>query len=221
MKKRCWFFGDSFTYGEGCRDGFEYHDTIDYADKRIWTTIVCDELNFEERNLGERGCATPKIFANAIEYINEFQEGDYVIISDSLPNRILGVNEKRKIVQSITTDIFEQEYNLDNFFESIDSKYTLMEYLHQNIIPVETVWRIFYERQIEQIQKFLLSKNINCYYWSHQLWCRTFKKYNRISDHTNGTIEDGHFSFIGHREFSKNILNSIDKKKYIIHKNVI
>jgi len=221
MKNTAWFFGDSFTYGEGCREGFEYYDKIEYDDKRIWTTIVSDKLNLKEKNLGERGCATPKIFSNVIECINEFKEGDYVIISDSLPNRILGVNEKLKKVQSITTDIFEEEYHLDNFFESNDSKYTMMEYLHQNIIPNETVWRIFYERQIEQLQKFLLSKNINCYYWAHELWARSTKKYNRITDHSEGKIDDGHFSWIGHREFSEHILNSIGKKKYIIHKNFI
>ena len=86
---KIYFFGDSFTFGEGCREGFEYYDTIEYADKILWTTYVSDFLKLEEVNLGQRGCSSPHILSTLLEYSPEFEKGDYVIFSDSLPNRIV------------------------------------------------------------------------------------------------------------------------------------
>ena len=219
MKKTCWLFGDSFTYGEGCREGFEYYDTIDYNDKRIWSTIVSDELNLKEKNLGERGCSSPHILSTLIEYSPEFQKGDYVIFSDSLPNRIISTNQKIKKVETVIADGFDSFYRLDNFFENLESKQVMLDYLYHHVLPYPNAYSNFYSRQFEQLQKLFLKNGINSFFWSYTMWAQNMKKYERISTNTN--IKDGHFSWQGHKEFSEMILHCIKNKKHIIHKNVI
>lgn len=217
--KKIFFFGDSFTFGEGCRKGFEYYDTIDYDDKRIWTTIVSDTLNLEEINYGKRGCASAHILSSLLKHSSEFEKGDYVIFSDSLPNRIVSANQKEKQIDSVIADNFEGFYGLDNFFEDLKSKQVLLDYLYHHVLPFPDAYSYFYNRQFEQMQKLLLKTGVKSFFWSYTMWAQNMKKYQRISNHTN--IKDGHFSWQGHKEFSEMILHSIKNEKYFIHKNLI
>lgn len=221
MKNNIWFFGDSFTYGEGCRLGFEYYEEVLFEDKKLWTTIVADSLNLNEKNLGIRGGSTPSIIHTLISNLPNIKKNDYVIIGDSLPTRTFAMNEKMKKVRSVTTDIFEQEYGLHNFFESTESQISLLNYINSNIIPYSKEWKLFYETQIESLQKYLLKNNVMCYYWSHLLWAAAPNRYHTINKHTDSKIKDNHFSWIGHLEFSKYILKAIENKKYIIHRSKI
>jgi len=217
--RKIYFFGDSFTYGEGCRKGFEYYDTIDYDDKRIWPTIVSDTLKLEEVNLAKRGSSSPQILSSLIEYSPTFKKGDVVIFSNSLPNRIIAANNKNQKIETVITDEFESFYRLDNFFENLESKQVMLDYLYHHILPYTSSYERFYDRQFEQLQKLLLKNGVNSFFWSYKMWGDDMNKYERISSTTN--IKDGHFSWKGHKEFSEMILHSIKNKKYIIHKNVI
>lgn len=216
---KIYFFGDSFTFGEGCREGFEYYDTIRYDDKRIWTKHVSDFLKLEEVNLGQRGCSSPHILSTLLEYLPEFEKGDYVVFSDSLPNRIVSANQKIQKIETVIADEFDSFYGLDNFFENQESKKSLLDYLYHHVLPYPQAYSNFYSRQFEQIQKFLLKNGVNSFFWSYTMWAQHMNKYQRISSHT--TIKDGHFSWKGHKEFSEMILHCIKNKKHIIHKNFI
>lgn len=218
--KNAYFFGDSFTFGEGCHNGFEYYDSVEYDDKRIWPTILSETLNVKEVNHAKRGASSPEILRLILEYSPIFKKGDYVIFSDSLPNRIISVNQKSKKVETVIADSFDEFYGTDNYFENLESKEITLNYLNSCILPYYIELEHYYSRQFEQLQKLLLKTGVNAYFWSHQMWARDMKKFQRILQHTPH-IKDGHFSWKGHREFSSTILECIKKKQHIIYRNLI
>lgn len=218
--KHAYFFGDSFTFGEGCHSGFEYYDRVEYDDKRIWPTILSERLNVKEVNYAKRGCSSPEILRLILEYSPIFKKGDYVIFSDSLPNRIISVNQKSKRVETIIADSFDEFYSTDNYFENLESKEITLDYLNSCVLPYHIELKHYYSRQFEQLQKLLLKTGVNAYFWSHEMWARDMLKFERIKQHIP-QIEDGHFSWRGHKEFSNTILECIKKKQHIIYRNLI
>ena len=70
-KNTAWFFGDSFTYGDGCRKGFEYYEK--YPNGKLWTTIVSEKLNLSEKNLGRPGNSIPMILNELITNLVNFK----------------------------------------------------------------------------------------------------------------------------------------------------
>jgi len=216
-----WFFGDSFTYGDGCLPGFEYYNTHPSVDNRIWTTRIAEEYSFIEKNLSERGCSTPMIINSLINNLSKIKPHDMVIISDSLPSRTLGVNSKRRKIELVTTDIFETHHGLDNFFEYEIERESFLNHIINNILPYEDIWKVFYEKQIESLQTELLNREVEFYFWSHSMWALRTDSFISIREHTNGKIDDGHFSWEGHSQMTKIISEAIENKKYIIHKKLL
>ena len=216
-----WFFGDSFTYGDGCLPGFEYYDKYPNEDTRIWTTRIAEEYNFIEKNLSERGCSTPMIINSLINNLSKIKPHDMVILSDSLPSRTLGVNSKRRKIELVTTDIFETHHGLDNFFEYEIERESFLNHIINNILPYENIWKTFYEKQIEALQTELLNRKVEFYFWSHSIWALRKDSFISIREHTNGKIDDGHFSWEGHSQMTKIISEAIKNKKYIIHKKLL
>jgi len=216
-----WFFGDSFTYGDGCLPGFDYYEKYPSDDMRIWTTRISQQYNSIERNLSERGCSTPMIINSLINNLSNIKFGDIVILSDSLPSRTLGVNSKRRKIELVTTDIFETHHGLDNFFEYEIERESFLNHIINNIIPYESIWKKFYENQIESLQLELLNRGVEFYFWSHSMWSLRRDSFVRIREHTNGKIDDGHFSWEGHSQMTKIISEAIKNKKYIIHKKLL
>jgi len=216
-----WFFGDSFTYGDGCLPGFEYYENYKSDDTRIWTTRVANEYNLLEKNLSERGCSTPMIINTLINNLSNIKKDDTVILSDSLPTRTLGVNSKRRKVELVTTDIFETHHGLDNFFEYEIERESFLNYIINNILPYEAIWKQFYEKQILSLQTELLNRGVHFYFWSHSMWALRKDSFISISQDTNYKIEDGHFSWKGHSQMTKIVLDAITNKKYIIHKKLL
>lgn len=216
-----WFFGDSFTYGDGCLPGFEYYEKYPNPSGKIWTTIISEKYNFIERNLAERGCSTPMIINTLINNLSNIKSGDMVILSDSLPSRTLGVNSKRKKIELVTTDIFETHHGLDNFFEYEEERESFLNYIINNILPYESIWKKFYEKQILSLQTELLNRGVEFYFWSHSMWALRPDSFISIKEDTNYKINDGHFSWYGHLQMAMLISQSIEIKKYIIHKKII
>ena len=111
MKKVGWFFGDSFTYGYGCRPEYRYYKyTLDRKGK-LWTEIVSDELNLIEKNLAIPGASNPSIINTIIENIKYINKGDYVFIGNTLPIRILIPDISTNKISSINNCRYELDVN--------------------------------------------------------------------------------------------------------------
>ena len=94
--RKIWTFGDSFTFGHGCRpiideskEGVYYKTFLEYIDlsKPIWAEMVADRLNMSLINEGSNGISNDRILDLILKDITSFRKGDCVIIQISTSSR--------------------------------------------------------------------------------------------------------------------------------------
>jgi hypothetical protein len=124
-----YFFGDSFTKGDGCNDGFEYYNLPSELPKKKWTDIISEELNQPIKNFGKSGAGSQWIYNKATYYLDILQPGDWVFLTDSMYIRQLGIVNNR--IETVSV-----EYK----FESDKRKFANMDNLTYNVIPYEKEW---------------------------------------------------------------------------------
>jgi hypothetical protein len=92
---KLWTFGDSFTFGHGCRrindDETSIYNTINskYFDdsKLIWPEYVAQKLNLELLNYGVNGVTNDYILDNIMKYSLDFKKEDIIVIQISTSAR--------------------------------------------------------------------------------------------------------------------------------------
>jgi hypothetical protein len=93
---KLWTFGDSFTFGHGCRpiideakNGTYYKTFLEYIDlsKPIWPEIVAERFNLELVNNGVNGITNDRILDYILKNSTEFKPNDCVIIQISTSSR--------------------------------------------------------------------------------------------------------------------------------------
>tara|TARA_B110000858_G_scaffold127384_1_gene144969 strand:- start:208 stop:990 length:783 start_codon:yes stop_codon:yes gene_type:complete len=145
------------------------------------------------------------------------------------PTDILLWYTKATTIKPFTTDIisrpqFEKEEYLNEFITTKEEEKIVIEYIHQSVVGKETAWNNFYNEQFFSIQNFLLSTGVEVYTWPHQLWFgkskklgnRVINKYETIAKATKGKVNDGHWSWKGHKDFYTDFVKRIEKKDYTI-----
>jgi len=93
-KNTCWFFGDSFTDGDGCKPDEPYYKK--YPNGKLWTTIVSDNLNMNEKNISRGGCSNQFILSNIVCNLPMMNEGDVVVVSNTIPARTMWFDNKEQ-----------------------------------------------------------------------------------------------------------------------------
>ena len=215
---RAWFFGDSFTFGHGCKPGYEYFDNYPELRQSTWTDIVSEKLNLEQVNKGIPGNATPYILKQVIENLSNFNKGDFIFLTDTLPVRLVYPTKDTKTIQPLTTDIIvwperNNQRALDRFLGTEEERRTVVEFIHQSVMKHFDQWTDYYMNQFIDIQKYLLTTGVHIYTWPYKQWVSP-SPYERITKATNGEIYDGHWSWLGHKQFSTYILNRVHNKEY-------
>ena len=213
---KLWCFGDSFTYGDGCRSSYDYYEDSKYDNGELWSTIVSNHLNLVENNLGMSGNSNEFILQQIILNLSNFNREDILIISDTLPLRRVLYNNYLNEITTMTTDWELEVYSNDipnPFYRDDKEKRTLVDYIYTFLLPYESEWYDYYLNQYNSIIDYLNNNGITTYFWSHEIWNKEHK-FERIRKATNGTHDDGHFSWKGHIEFSKYLLDRISKKEY-------
>jgi hypothetical protein len=88
---KLWTFGDSFTFGHGCRpfindinqkENLTFVKYINFL-RPIWAEHVANKLNLELINLGVNGLTNDYILDNILNQITNFKTGDTIIIQIS------------------------------------------------------------------------------------------------------------------------------------------
>jgi hypothetical protein len=221
MKNKAWFFGDSFTYGHGCKPGFEYYDKYPDIRESTWTDIISDRLNKEQINEGAPGNATPFILKQVIENLANFSEGDFVFITDALPIRLVYPSKETGSIVPLTTDIIlwpernkNNQHVINRYLHTKEQRRVVLDFIHQSILKYDEYWIDYYMNQFLDIQKHLLSLGVNTYTWSHKIWVSP-SPFECITAATNGEVYDGHWSWLGHKQFANYMLSRINNKEYI------
>jgi hypothetical protein len=193
--KNIWTFGDSFTEGNGCLPNELY--TLSYKksnDDLIWNELVANHLGFKLINLGFGRYSNDKIIDSIIKNYKLISKEDIVIIGSTFYNRF-DVPYDNKLLTISPTNL------------PADNSELLLE-----MIPImDSV--LLKNRQLNRFS-FLIelfkSNDVSTIFWEVET---QWLKYESIKDNTFDKIKDLHWSYKGHKEFSKYILNRIDTEK--------
>jgi len=221
-----WFFGDSYTHGLGCRPKDEYYiKHPPKEDDKIWVDIVSKKINLNQKLNPRYGMgANPYLLSLFINDIPNMLDNDVVIISDSNPDGVLAFNKEKNKVGSINSGAFfdkkygkeyEDKHKQTSWHDYLGwsndpNKMVIVDYAKEHFTPYTDKWSEWYLNQIKSLSKELIKRNIKVYFWSYKEW--RSGSYNTIAD-ADKDINDGHFSWLGHRQFSSFILNKIKLTK--------
>jgi hypothetical protein len=201
-------FGCSFTAGNGCLIDESYTNQYKSKDTDlIWNTIIANEIGYELVNYGMGGYSNDKIFDTILEVYNSINQNDYVIIEMSFHHRY---DIPNKLDNSLIT-IAPNPSNL------LVNEYSKSEIEHISYVSTLMESNLFKKRNVNRfnfLQKLLLQnkKVKNCLIWDVEENINNFEK---IVDATGGEINDHHWSFEGHRNFAKHLLNTNFYRKLV------
>ena len=194
-----WTFGDSFTYGHGCRpDGplLEYYNDYKTESDDIWPEIVSTKLNLKLKNIGMGLFSNDKIIDSIIENYEYINQNDIVIIGKTFYSR------------------FDIPYN-DTLItlSTVNLPKDNNKFLNDVIVLMDS--NLFKKRQnsrFDFFKKLFVKKSVKCIIWDVTT---EWNLYQTIAIETNNEIYDHHWSYKGHRDFSNHILNKIKTDKLI------
>lgn len=206
-KEYLWVFGDSFTAGNGCLVNEVYTKYKKSDEDIIWPEIVSSKLNMPLVNAGMGMFSNDKILDTILDCYDLICEGDLIIISKTFYTRfdIPSKNGKYFITLSAGLDNLymsthhfvtytEDELNtLQNIAIIVDSKLTMDR------------WNF----RFNFLEQLIKNKGAKVLVWNVE---DVFRDYHTIQDATNNKINDGHWSYKGHRDFANYILNRLNNE---------
>ena len=213
-----WTFGDSFTFGHGCRpDGplsEYYYEYKSNDDDLIWPEILSKKLNCDLVNLGKCGASNDYIFDTIIENYSQIKENDFVIVNKTFPQRFDVPNDIRNELHSIIAELSIKDKKWDTVFKNLNKSKDEIETIINFMYHFSG--HSLYEKRQDKRYSFIKS-SIKCdkYYE-----CKTteilLSKFEDITEHTKGKIIDGHLSFRGHKQLANYIYSKLYPENNIL-----
>jgi hypothetical protein len=201
-----WTFGDSFTFGHGCRpDGptAEYYFEYKKDGDDIWANLVGKMLNTKVKNFGKCGASNDFIIDCIIDQWDNIGENDYVIIGYTYHSRFDVPLKNRKALSTIYWG-FE---DMDEFYgEDKEEMLTLLNF--QYYFASNELYKKRHLKRFNFLHKLLKEKKITTFFWDVDYMQRN-SKFEKIADATNGKIDDFHFSFNGNRDFADMVYKKV------------
>ena len=199
--KNLWVFGDSFTYGNGCLLGDPYEKKYRASnDEKIWPVIVSEKLGMNLKNKGFGLYSNDKIIDTIIENYDYISEGDLVILGKTFYSRFdIPINNHLITLSPTNLPPYEDEF-LNELIICMNSK--LFEDRQMKRFD-------FFKNQLEKRGVFFLTWDVETEWYS----------YETIKSVTSGEIIDLHWSYKGHNDFSKRILNGLEELKGFNNEN--
>lgn len=201
------FFGDSFTYGQGCTPEHEYYKQTYNGTQKTWIELVSEYIGSEFKNYGRPGISNQQIIDTIIEKLKSINENDIVVISRT--------HDSRFIIPSIDVPNINQHHNVTiGMFEEGITQYGEMSqeyydgvksYIENVFVPNLDAVTFRYDSIFKHLKYYFESRNIKVVEWNvddHILTEDGRAKYPIISDEYPN-IKDSHWSWRGHIEFFK------------------
>ena len=193
-----WTFGDSFTAGNGCLDNEEY--PIKYKKNEndlIWVDKISEILNFKLMNYGVGLYSNDKILDSIIKNYHFIDSSDIVIIGTTFYSRFDVPHNNRFLTLSATTHPNEKDEILCKMIVMMNSE-------------------LLKTRQLDRILFFVnlfKKRGIKCLLWEVE---NQWDQYESIKTASLGSIDDLHWSYKGHSDFSNYILNKMERRSKIL-----
>ena len=204
--KTLWTFGDSFTFGHGCRpDGplSEYYHNYKIETDDIWPNHLGKKINAEVKNFGKCGASNDFIIDCIIDQWNFIKEDDVVIIGVTYHSRF-DVPLKNRTVLSTIYWGFEDLSEFEG--EEREHMETLVNF--QYYFANHELYKKRHLKRYNFLNKLLNEKKVTTFIWDVEYYQHT-TRFEKIATATNGKIDDWHFSFKGHEDFSDMVYKKV------------
>lgn len=201
-----WVFGDSFEYGyELTNENHEYCKKYKRPGDEHYTEHIASEYNLKIENLSAPGYGCSNILYLLSKGLPHIKENDYVILSTSDSNRLTGFEpvhgshpfQLAALSHGYTKEDVEAMKIVNTEYYQI-----FLKFLVECIDPLYHYFDEFYYQIFYNILTSIRCKKKFAY--TVEEWY----KYETISTHTLGEIDDSHWSFNGHREFANKIIST-------------
>ena len=201
-----WAFGDSFTFGHGCRpDGPlpEYCSDYKIDGDDVWPNHLGKMLDVEVKNFGKCGASNDFIIDCIIDQWDFIKEDDVVIIGVTYHSRFDVPLKDKKTLSTIYWGfedllLFEGEEK-----EQIE---TLVNF--QYFFANDKLYKKRHLKRYNFLNKLLNEKKVTTFIWDVEYYQHT-TRFEKIATATNDKIEDYHFSFKGHYDFANMLYKKI------------
>ena len=218
-----WGFGDSFTWGWGCRPGWgfghtdnpipEYYIKHKKEGDKVWIEWLGEWFNEDTKNIAQSGASNDKIFDWVLDNFEQIKENDKVIIGMTSWARMdIPVYQSWISIISMFED--KGEKNLRNHLKNYVSEEkfwdTIIDY--QYFFSESPLWKDRWEKRFNFIIKELNKKK--CQTITFQIQDPIVLSMQTILQ--DSEIFDYHLSFNGHKKFAE-----ILYKKFTIPSNLI
>lgn len=196
----------------------------------IWPHLFANHYNLNYSNHGLNGGSNDEILSSIICELENINEGDIVFIGMTQPQRILIPNDRTPNSSPIASrpligtwaNFFDKENpnNIPNIanhhkdFYSDTDKETIVNFLHDIVWKHQINYHNHFLQVFGNLQKFFIKKNIKCLIWDYTLWF----EFETIDMWTNGSVNDGHWSPKGHKDFFNFIIQMFEEDIKIVTK---
>lgn len=206
-----WGFGDSFTWGHGCRaDGpnSEYYHNYKKDGDKIWLEWLGEWYGEDVKNISMCGASNDKIYDWVLENYYQIKEGDKVIIGMTIWGRIdIPINNEWVSILSI----LDGKRNA-KVVETLVNSFDLDENLRHTIIDFQyhfssnDLWEKKWKQRFDFLIKLLNKKGCKTMLFQiSEPIVIGMETISKVSD-----IPDGHFSFGGHKRFAELVYKKLN-----------
>ena len=195
------FFGDSFTYCQGCTIEHEYYQKTYDGTQKTWVELISQYIGDDFINNGLSGVGNQRIFDCIIENLYNIKENDIVFLSRASDTRFMAPNDNGSFDQIIINLLLDLDYKYKYWNE--DAHTAVREYFKKIIVPYLPAITGRFDDIFYFFKKYFESRNIKLVEWKvdeHTLTEDGRAKYSIISDEYPD-INDSHWSWAGHLEF--------------------
>ena len=225
-------FGDSFSFGYGLEQDFEYYEHYlkpNNLNKKEFGVYLSAKLDLHLQQYAQSGSSNSSILRKVIENLYKFKKGDIVVIGLTESFRFETMLNSSDYTGGVDYSDQGWDYILVDSLDKSFMRPTTFKIMEEYIkhIHLET-----YEkrnksiiRQITSIKDHLNNTlGINTIIWSWTddnpagtyIPVRMRKDVENIIDATNGRVEDHHPSYKGHEQLSNLLYKHIKENQKLI-----
>ena len=208
-----WGFGDSFTFGHGCRpDGplTEYYNQYKREGDKVWLEWLGEWKGMKTENKGSCGVSNEYILDSVIDNYDSIESGDIVIIGTTLWGR-----------RDIPVFLDEGNGAIDRWLPMLSIIEVGGEVVGTNTMPAEDrntlvdfqlrfgehpLWEKRATKRFRFLKQILEGRGIQTLIW--HINDTESKEMERIRDCS--PYNDSHYSFAGHKSWGEYLMRRLE-----------
>ena len=193
-----WAFGDSLTFGYGCRpDGplLEYYNEYKKEGDKIWLEWLGEWKGMNTQNLGFCGASNEYIFDSVLDSNKNIKRGDIVVIGSTIWGRKDIPIEDRWIPLLSIVEAGGEVTGLNTM--SIEDRDIIVEY--QLRFGEHPLWKERMVKRFSFLKETLQHRGIRVIQW--HIHYEVSMGIERIKEASH--YNDSHYSFAGHKAMAE------------------